>query len=237
MGVDRCAVLTILREKILSGEFAAGTRIAEIPTSQALGVSRTPVRIAFRALEQQGLLDKLPGRGYRVREFSHDEIAGAMLVRIELEGLAVRLAAEKGLSPAMRSQLKQHLKHGDNLLHEGSLNEQLLHSFVKMNRALHNGIAKASGNGTIINALKLNEYLPVASLSTLMYNPTQAEREFRRLQLAHEQHHAIVEAIIAGQVERAEVLMKEHVKEVLQHFERGNNETPQQTIRISTTRP
>lgn len=91
-------VVTSLRQMILDGELKAGARLAEIPTSEKLGVSRTPVRIAFRALEQEGLLTKLPRRGYEVRSVSTEEIIGAVEVRGVLEGLAARQAAERGLS-------------------------------------------------------------------------------------------------------------------------------------------
>ncbi len=59
-------VLAELRKLIASGELAAGERIVEIPTAERLQVSRMPVRIALRTLEQEGLLCKT-GRGYRVR--------------------------------------------------------------------------------------------------------------------------------------------------------------------------
>lgn len=51
-------VLLKLRKMIISGELEGGARIAEIPTAELLGVSRQPVRIAFRLLEQEGLLIK-----------------------------------------------------------------------------------------------------------------------------------------------------------------------------------
>ena len=63
-------VLLKLRKMIISGELEGGARIAEIPTAELLGVSRQPVRIAFRLLEQEGLLIKNPTRGYTVREIS-----------------------------------------------------------------------------------------------------------------------------------------------------------------------
>ena len=83
-------VLIALRKMIASGELAAGERIAEIPTAELLEVSRTPVRIAFRTLEQEGLLVKCAGRGYTVRAVSPADIAGAVEVRGVLEGQAAR---------------------------------------------------------------------------------------------------------------------------------------------------
>ena len=51
-----------LRELILSGEFAPGTRMSELPLVERLGVSRTPLRLALAELEHEGLLRGLPGR-------------------------------------------------------------------------------------------------------------------------------------------------------------------------------
>ena len=84
------SVIRILRDKIISGEFAAGERLAEIPTAERLGISRTPVRIAFRALAQEGLLEKLPRRGYQVRNVTKAQICDSVEVRGVLEGLAAR---------------------------------------------------------------------------------------------------------------------------------------------------
>lgn len=91
-------VLLKLRKMIISGELEGGARIAEIPTAELLGVSRQPVRIAFRLLEQEGLLIKNPTRGYTVREISGKLVHDALEVRGVLEGLAAKTLAEQGLS-------------------------------------------------------------------------------------------------------------------------------------------
>jgi len=285
MGKNRRSVTSILQDKILSGEFAPGARLAEIPTSESLGVSRTPVRIAFRALEQQGLLIKLPGRGYRVRDISHEEINSAMEVRAVLEGLAARLAAEKGLSLGLsqglsereRSKLNQCLAQGDEILAEGDkltaegdslpakeanlpakeadlpakevnlpakevnlpakgfASQQLLHRFVEIKAAFHQCIVEASGNAAIANALKLQEHLPLVSIRTMAYNEAQPEQEFRRLQLMHQQHHAIAKALFTRQGEYAEALMKEYILEAIQHFERNKIAAKLQWIQTAAT--
>lgn len=72
-------VLLKLRKMIISGELEGGSRIAEIPTAELLNVSRQPVRMAFRLLEQEGLLLKNPTRGYTVREISENLIHDALV--------------------------------------------------------------------------------------------------------------------------------------------------------------
>ena len=82
------------------GELPGGARIAELTLVEKLGVSRTPIRAALMRLEQEGLLHRLPGGGYAVRTFSETDVADAIELRGTMEGLAARLAAERGVAPA-----------------------------------------------------------------------------------------------------------------------------------------
>src|SRR5919109_1307556 len=85
------AALT-LRELILDGELPPGVRVAEIPLSVRIGVSRTPLRLALARLEHEGLLTALSAGGFIVRQFTREEIADAIELRGVLEGTAARLA-------------------------------------------------------------------------------------------------------------------------------------------------
>ena len=99
--------LLSLREQILSGEFSPGERMSELPLVDRLGVSRTPLRLALAALEHEGLLQRLPGGGYAVREFTQAEIADAIEIRGVLEGTAARFAAERGTTVRQMRTLKE----------------------------------------------------------------------------------------------------------------------------------
>src|SRR3954468_13053048 len=90
-----------LRELILAGELAGGTRIAELAIVEKLGVSRTPIRAALMRLEEEGLLQALPHGGYAVRTFFEGDVSDAIELRGTVEGLAARLAAERGVEPGM----------------------------------------------------------------------------------------------------------------------------------------
>jgi len=212
-------VLSTLRQMIISGELAAGERLAEIPTSERLGVSRTPVRIAFRALEQEGLLIRLERRGYRVREVTPEEIDGAVEVRGVLEGLAARQAAERGLTPAQRKGLLQCLEEGDALFAKGYVNEEDLEAYHDLNKRFHALIIEASANPAIDSALRRNEHLPFASVSSLTVDRNNLEGEYRRFNFAHLQHHAVFDAIEHRQGARAEGIMREHAQATLRYAE------------------
>lgn len=224
------AVISILRDKIVSGEFAAGQRLAEIPTAELLGVSRTPVRIAFRALAQEGLLIKLPRRGYQVRKVTNEEISGAVEVRGVLEGLAARQAAEKGLTAETQAQLEQCLAQGDAIFDKGYITEDDLEQYNILNKEFHALIIQASGNPAIQSAMQLNEHLPFASVNALIFNPEQLEREFRRFSYANMQHHAVFEALLNHQGARAEAVMKEHAHATLSQVELNDNSDTRKLI-------
>src|ERR1700733_1387764 len=91
-----------LREMILRGTYVGGDRLLEVSLSEQLDVSRTPIREAPITLADEGLVDYRPKRGYVVRSFSLDDIMNAYVVREALEGLAVRLLAEKGIDRLAR---------------------------------------------------------------------------------------------------------------------------------------
>jgi GntR family transcriptional regulator of vanillate catabolism len=226
-------VLSTLRQMIISGELAAGERLAEIPTAEQLGVSRMPVRIAFRTLEQEGLLSKLPRRGYRVREVTAEEISGAVEVRGVLEGLAASQAASKGLSDAQRQGLIDSLEQGDALFSKGYITEEDLELYHDVNRRFHALILEASANPAIAAALARDEHLPFASINALAIDRNHLALEHRRFNYAHMQHHAAFDAIVNGQSGRAEAIMREHANATLSYAKLfGASPDVERTIRV-----
>ncbi|AKF51316.1 MULTISPECIES: GntR family transcriptional regulator [Pseudomonas] len=220
-------VLVALRKMIASGELAAGERLMEVPTAELFGVSRMPVRMAFRTLEQEGLLVPFGGRGFQVRSISPMEIAGAVDVRGVLEGLAARQMAERGLTQEARDELEACLVQGDALFEKGHVTEDDLEVYHDMNMRLHRVIVEGSGNRAIADALSRNDHLPFASVTALAVDRDNLIREYRRFNFAHMQHHAVVDALVNGQGARAEAIMREHANATLRYaeiFGAGQNE-------------
>ncbi|WP_428240466.1 GntR family transcriptional regulator [Gynuella sp.] len=208
-------VLSTLRQMILSGELSAGEKLAEIPTAESLGVSRMPIRIAFRTLEQEGLLTKQHRRGYQVRRVTEEEITGSIEVRGVLEGLAALQATEKGLKDHHRQILLSCLREGDQLFAKGYVTEEDLEQYHDMNKRFHAVIIEAAANPAINAALSRDEHLPFASVSALAIDRNHLEREYRRFNFAHMQHHAVFDAIDHRQGARAEAIMREHANATL----------------------
>ncbi|PBP72400.1 GntR family transcriptional regulator [Pseudomonas syringae] len=199
----------------------------EVPTAELFGVSRMPVRMAFRTLEQEGLLVPFGGRGFQVRSISPIEIAGAVDVRGVLEGLAARQMAERGVTQEARDELEACLVQGDALFEKGHVTEDDLEVYHDMNMRLHRVIVEGSGNRAIADALSRNDHLPFASVTALAVDRDNLIREYRRFNFAHMQHHAVVDALVNGQGARAEAIMREHANATLRYaeiFGAGQNE-------------
>ena len=201
---------------IISGELEGGARIAEIPTAELLGVSRQPVRIAFRLLEQEGLLIKNPTRGYTVREISGKLVHDALEVRGVLEGLAAKTLAEQGLSEEQKKTLQHCIQETEKLFNEkdefGDAELERYHHFKVI---FHDTIIEGAQNVALIQALAKNNQLPMASAQAITYDQNQALSEYRRLHYAHLQHCSIFDALVNRQAGRAETLMREHSSVVI----------------------
>ncbi len=210
MGQGSIRVLTSLRKAILEGRYPPGGRIAEIPVAGDLGVSRTPVRLAFRTLEQEGLLQRAGTRGFVVRRFSDADILCGLEVRGVLEGLAARRLAERGLTEATRMQLDACVEHGAELLRPGTLTEAAVAGWSTLNAAFHNAIITATDSHAIADAIARNNHLPFASSDSIVIDNQALPREYEKLRFAQLQHQLIVDALVHGEGTRAEMLMREH---------------------------
>jgi GntR family transcriptional regulator of vanillate catabolism len=202
------AVVEKLRAAVLAGEFTPGERLHEVRLTGRLGVSRTPVRAALQKLASEGLLDYTPNRGYTMREFSVGEIVSAYEVRAVLEGLAARLAAERGLSEDERATIVQALRDGDDLLQDWRLSDEHRSAYGRINASFHETIHAAAGSRMLTDVIFLCQQVPVSSPRNVV---AFEERDVRR---RHDDHHRIFEAIIGREPWRAEVLMRDHVASV-----------------------
>jgi GntR family transcriptional regulator of vanillate catabolism len=201
------SVVDALRRAILSGDLQPGERVQEVPLTDRLGVSRTPVRAALQKLASEGLLDYTPNRGYSVRGFSVGEIVSAYEVRAVLEGLAARLAAERGLSEEHRARLEQCLRNGDTLLAH-ALEEGDRSPYGTINASFHETLHAAAGSRMLSDMVQLCQHVPVSSPRNVV---AFDDRDVRR---RHDDHHRIYEAIIGREPWRAEMLMRDHVASV-----------------------
>lgn len=208
--LEGASVVASLRKLIIEGHFAPGERLAELAVANALRVSRTPVRLAFRTLEQEGLLQKSGKRGLVVRAFSEADVLCALEVRGVLEGLAARHLAERGMSAAVRQQLEDCLVAGRDLLAKGSITEDDIGRWSALNQAFHEAIVCADSSAVIADAIARNNHLPFASADSIIIDTAALDREYEKLRVAQLQHELVVDALLQRESARVEMLMREH---------------------------
>jgi len=199
-----------LRELILAGDLPAGSRIAELSLVERLGMSRTPIRAALMRLGQEGLLEALSGGGYAVRTFSEQEVADAIELRGTLEGLAARLAAERGVAPALMAQARECLDQIDLLLRQLTLDDDSFSVYVGLNGHFHTLLADMANSAVLAREIERASRLPFASASGFVGVQAHSPDARDMLVVAQHQHRQVLDAIGQREAGRAEALMREH---------------------------
>ena len=210
---QRIRALLGLRELLLNGAFRPGERLFEVPLSEQLGVSRTPLRLALTSLEHEGLLCERPHGGFVMRQFTAKEAIDAIELRGVLEGTAARFAAERLVDPARLDPLRGCLAELDELVYgRDEPAKAVFPEYVALNERFHDELAQLADSAPLRRSLHHATSLPFASPNAFVQ--VQAELPIARqvLIVAQEQHRAVVEAIATGEGSRAESVAREHAR-------------------------
>jgi DNA-binding GntR family transcriptional regulator len=200
-----------LREAIVRGLLTPNQRLVEAEMSSEFGMPRAAVRTALVRLEHEGLVERKPHRGARVRLVSEAEAVEILEARAALEGLAARQAA-LNLSPAGASELREILER-----QRAALAKQDLLGASDVNAALHAKIVELSGHATAQRLIQaLNSQMVRYQFRTILIpgRPTQSIEE----------HTAIVDALTGGQPEAAERAMRSHLNQVARALHASHRE-------------
>lgn len=188
-----------LRTLIIEGELAPGARLNERELSERLGVSRTPLREAFRMLASDGLLVQLPNRGAQVVTLSREDARHAFEVMASLEGLSGELAAahvtdaDIGDLREMQAEMEQAHARRD------------LPSYYRVNRAIHDRINAIAGNPVLTHTFTtLN-----ARLHALRFRSNLVPAKWDK---AVKEHREMVEALAARNGEKLRDLLVKHLR-------------------------
>ena len=197
-------IFDALHRQIIAGKYSPGDWLRQEDIASQMGVSMTPVREALDLLVAAGLAERVPYRGVRVREMSTQDIVEAYGLRLVLEALTAREAALH-ITPEQISGLEKIM---DEMRKHVKLNE--MPQERQLSREFHSLIAEASGNNLLI---KLYDVVTNAFPDWLLY-----EAVFRKPELlansvtqTYEEHTAIVDALIKGDVDKATQSSIEHV--------------------------
>jgi DNA-binding GntR family transcriptional regulator len=135
-----------LRDAISDGTLSPGERITQEDLAERLNVSRSPVLQALRLLKKDGLLEDAPGRGLLVTRLDPDRISHLYQIRGALDGLAAKLAAQRG------QKISSHLVEYGREVSTG----QNVNAMIEADVAFHKAIYEASGNPLIVESALLH---------------------------------------------------------------------------------
>lgn len=193
-------ILETIRDAILSGALKPGEKVAEPELAERFGISRTPIREAFRQLESEGYLTVIPRKGAVVVSFSEEDIEEFYAIKSILEGYAAHRACEK-----MADKEIDRLSAINEKLRTLAESADMRH-FFKVHNDFHELFIKAAGNETlfelITNLVKKFQRLRIASLSLP-----------GRMHLSVKEHEKIIEAFRKRNADLAERLVRKNAED------------------------
>ena len=196
----KTAVYEILKKRIIEGKLAPGLAINEDEFAKDLYVSKTPLREALRQLEREGLVENIPGRGSTVTHISFQDIREIFELREIIECGAVKRAAmicDVEKVKAQKKKLEQLHNTGNETENSAWGPEEAVHQFVI--RCLNNR--------------KLNEtYTDLQNHIIRIRNHFGGRFSSKRRDEKLSEHIEIFDALIQGNIERAEKAVQSHLR-------------------------
>jgi len=192
------AVYGTLREAILSKALTPGPQLAEEDLARMFGVSRTPIREALLRLEAERLVERQGGRRISVARISAAEILEIYDVRVALDGLSAELAAKRATPPDV-AQLRWI---NNQMVIGGQAGDYTRVSALSLD--FHEWVAKASANSFLLTQIRVVHDRVRRFERTTLQHPG-------RLNSAANEHELLLDAIAAGDVERATAAARDHM--------------------------
>jgi len=191
-------IADIIRDRILKGEYKIGEKIKENQIATELRVSRTPIREAFKILENEGLIEYKPNRGCFARGFTKRDIEDIYAVRKALEVLTVEWAVSR-ITPEQIGQLESQCD-----LMEFYTRRKDSKKVLSINTDFHDIIYNATGSRFMAQVLRSYKDYIEQTKRVIFYN-----QEY--LQEILVEHKAVLDAIKSGDVEGAKAAMGNHL--------------------------
>ncbi|WP_433598272.1 GntR family transcriptional regulator [Nocardia sp. CA-135953] len=213
-------VAHVLRDLILRGQLAPGTPLLQIQLAERLGVSRTPLREAFRILERDGLLRISNGnKTVEVIELDGQHLIDTYQIREVVDGLAARLAAARKLP----EDITQRLERCISRMETASGPKLDAAEYGEAHADFHLSILDASGNS------RMFEFAPLVRLSSHMlltrylqqHLGSELEDTLRHvICLGNDNHRDIFTAIRNGDTKTAETAATRHIRKTMEFVAR-----------------
>lgn len=198
------AVHAEIERQILDGELAPGAKLTELMLAGRLGVSRGPIREAFRILEEAGLVRLEKNRGVFVRSIPLQEAVEIYDMRAMVEESAGRQLAER-IKPAQLKELRFMVEQMERLVKEGH-NTSASDAYHLLNLAFHDRIVEFVGNRKLIDL-----YRRLVNELSLFRRANLADGQ--QIPVSVQEHRAILKAIASGDAQGAGGVLRAHVLE------------------------
>lgn len=189
-----------IRDDILDGRLAPGSRLKEEELARDLGISRTPIREALLVLQTEGLVEGAPNRGATVRRYASADLDEMYQLRALLEGHAARVAAAR-ITPEALDTLDASCERFEGMRTVGDVR-----ALAAENQLFHDTILDATGSDRLAMMVRKVVELPMVYRAFLWYSDEQ------RLVSGH-YHRQLAAALRAADGVRAETIMRTHVHE------------------------
>lgn len=203
-------IIDKVKEAILNRELAPGTQLVEAILSEKLNVSRTPIRNAFRKMEEDGYVTLVPNKGAYVVQPDINEIIQAFEMRIELECIAAKFGLD-------------NITHSDILRLEDTLEEELtvyktedVPEYIALNKAFHMLLADRSGNKYISEFL--SKVIDQIDIYLRIYDVVDYKSEDNNKSL-HE-HRKIIDAISTKDIVKVQDELRSHLQNTLESLKK-----------------
>ena len=190
-----------LEDMIIKGKLKPGQKIKEQEISTRLGISRPPLREAFKILEAEGLIRREPRRGVFVSELKDTDIWEIYTLKLALYSLAVTLAVDKMKNGDIEKMEKIVTRMEDIVNGHGKPD---ILKYEELNNLFHDTTASIAGHGRL---KKIHQSLN-NQVKRMAYRSFQ---DLDHLKESCEYHRKIVEAMKHRDKRRAEQLTKEHI--------------------------
>ncbi|MDQ0272009.1 GntR family transcriptional regulator [Cytobacillus purgationiresistens] len=204
-------VYDYLKEQIILGELKPGERLVEGKVSEALNISRSPIREAIRMLEKDGLLLVNQSGGVNVVKPSIKDFQYLYECRVEMEPVAAYFAAQRRTNEQLET-IRTHL-----LQMEGLPEQKRMKKIHDINVNFHESVVKASANPFLITVI--NQFRGINSF----YRKSILEEKPLHFADAFNEHQRIFQAIVDQDANDAKKLMKEHIENDFIIFMRLSN--------------
>lgn len=187
-----------LRDDILSGKYEENEELKEVAIGEELGVSRTPVREAFRQLELEGLIQIIPNKGAYVTGITEKDVKDIYMIRSLLEGLCARWATEH-ITREQMEEMEENIYLSKFHAQKGHLDQ-----LAELDNRFHDIMYEACDSKILEHQLKdFHQYVLRVRRKTLASK--------NRGPKSNEEHEEILQAIKAGDADRAEMLANRHM--------------------------